>query len=561
MNGKLRELERMSGEIAYYWSSDIPALLGEDTPSFSTFRRRVQEGKIHTVDIGGRETAFNAEDVQLFVAGKLTKPRGGAHRTKRNKHTIALPGSVVPQAHIALAGEDDFLHLYLRESDQIGYIHAIAPPILHAWSGENNLLSWFSYTTGNKTDVTALLTLLPLPETTIQRLLSGEISFGQIPPNDILSYNPGEHYSAIIVSAAAKVGQQDNILLLARRAFSDLARHSILIDNLYALADEQDDSPLMRIITYCAFTPIDESGKQWRLRPFYRKFQPASFIREYRSFVLNDERKLKNMLLTDTTPDVTVIGALRDFFNKEKQVSDARQRDLTEVLLKRITIEPDGRIVQIGQEQRKQRNVFVRPIQNDHDIEDAMLINASLFGASKRFTLPQLVDQRRPWITKNPDTYRVLEIDGRVIGYVFILPLPQPVLQRLLEGTTLVGDISVDDLQTYQAGEEYNLFLHTLGIHKSIQDTAKRWAGFYLLAGMYKLFTDLGRRGIRISNLYTRSNEFDGVNWAAAFGLDEITVPGVENKLVMRLDFSDPTKTSLQAYREALAEYEGTTKK
>jgi len=76
MNRKLEELQRVSNDTTFYWYSDIPALLGENTPSFSTFRRRVREGAIHTVDVGGREAAFKAEDVQLFVAGKLTKPRG-----------------------------------------------------------------------------------------------------------------------------------------------------------------------------------------------------------------------------------------------------------------------------------------------------------------------------------------------------------------------------------------------------------------------------------------------------------------------------------------------------
>jgi len=74
---------------------------------------------------------------------------------------------------------------------------------------------------------------------------------------------------------------------------------------------------------------------------------------------------------------------------------------------------------------------------------------------------------------------------------------------------------------------------------------------------MHQLFTDLGRRGIHINALYARSNEFDGVNWAAAFGMEEIAVPGVENKLVMRLDFASDSP-SLQAYKKALAEYERT---
>jgi len=322
-----------------------------------------------------------------------------------------------------------------------------------------------------------MLTLLPLPETTIQSLLRGELQFGQIPVEHVMTYHPDEHHSLMIVSAAAKTGQEESILLVARRAFRDLAKHSILVEDLYALADEQEDSPLMRLIACCAFTPLDETGKQWKLRPFYRKFQPSVFIQEYRSSVINNERKLKNMLL-DETRETVAIEALREFFNKEKHESEKRQRNLIDLVLKRIRIDPDGRIVRMDLDQQKQRNIFVRPIRDDHDIEAALLINMSLFGTSKRYTLSQLVEQRRPWIAKNPDIYQVLEVEGRVIGYVLILPLSQPALDSLLQGTVRASDISVDDLQEYHTDKGYNLLLHTLVFIRVFRTRRKNSPGF-----------------------------------------------------------------------------------
>jgi hypothetical protein len=554
----------MTEQPEFYYPNEIAGLLKRHSKPKSSFYNLVKQGAIQPEFRDG-EKVYSGPNVRAFLNGELhpvnqkRQSTSLKRRVKRSADRRSVKLSSEPEIVVDVAtGEDDFLQLYLRESDKIGYIHAITVPLLHAWSTSNGLISWFAHPSNNRANVVAMLTIVPVPETTIRRLLAGEISFSQIPPDEILTYQPGEHYNAIIVSAAATAGRQDAILLVARQVFADLGKRSIQIDNFYALADRQQDSPLMRLISHCAFTPLDRLGKQWVLEPFYREFQPADFVAKYRSDVSNEERKLKNMLLIDEGKE-TAIAALRNFFNKERSGADTRQRDLAEMILKRIHIDADGRILRTNLDQEKQRDVFVRPIKSDDDLRAAMLINASLFGASKRFTLDQLVERRRPWVEKNPDTYRILEVERQVLGYVFIIPLPRPVLDRLLAGTTLVGDISVDDLQDYQPGKEYDLFLHTLGIHKSIQDNPKKLDGFYLLAGVYQLFVDLARRGIRINNLYTRSNEYDGVNWAAAFGMEEITVPGVENKLVMHLDFSDQTNRSLQAYRDALAEYEKTT--
>jgi hypothetical protein len=138
------------------------------------------------------------------------------------------------------------------------------------------------------------------------------------------------------------------------------------------------------------------------------------------------------------------------------------------------------------------------------------------------------------------------------------MPLPMPIIDRILAGELRVGDISVSDLQKYQPGTAYNLYVQTVGVHETIQGVARRIAGMYLLAGMHKLFVDLANAGVELRSVYTRSNEIDGIKLAAALDMDEITVPGVDDKLVLKLDFMDKDKQSLHAYRDALERYKST---
>src|SRR5579884_1705995 len=125
MEQRLKALERTSNGITFYWSSDIPELIkGEEgTPSLSSFRRRAQEGKIRTVEVGGRETAYHSEDVKRFLRGELSLQRGGARTRKRAKQAGApAPATGYEQLAIDTAKESDLLHLYLLESEQLDYI-------------------------------------------------------------------------------------------------------------------------------------------------------------------------------------------------------------------------------------------------------------------------------------------------------------------------------------------------------------------------------------------------------------------------------------------------------
>jgi len=504
---------------------------------------------------------YNAEDVRQFLQGKLSLQRGGTRN--RNKRKQARPSTNVDNAYeqlaIDTAKESDLLHLYLLESEQLDYMRAIVPPTLHSWSQVNDLVYWFAYNESNRAEIIAMLGILPLSNKTIPRLVRSELKASHIPADDVLTYKPGEHYHCVIVSAAAREGQQEAIMPLMRRAFDDWDSRSVFVDSLYALTPDGDEySPLARIVANCAFVPLDEEGKLWRLRPFFRKFQPADFVREYRDGVLKNAtnaRKEDNNMLVLEAEKALPLTALRQLLEDEKR--EAKKRDFTQIVLKHFTVEEGGRIIRTDIDSSKQRRVYVRPMQGDDDIRATLRINASLFGSSKKYTEDQLVEQRRPWIEKNRDIYRVLEIDEHVIGFLFVMPLPTPIIERILSGELRVGDISVADLQEYRPGVAYNLYLQTLGVHKSIQDTQKRISGMYLLAGMHKLFVDLAQRGVEIHAVYTRSNETDGVKVAAALDMDEIMVPGVDDKLVLKLDFTED-KQSLHAYKTALEQYKST---
>ena len=216
MEQRLKELERTSNGTVFYWSSDIPALLGDDTPSVSSVRRRVREGKIHTVDAGGRETAYNAEDVRRFLRGELSLPRGGA---RKKTSRIPAKASLTTQAPmIGSALPDDLPRVFVMEYEQVG-MNAAGPHTAMSWLKKNEEVYWLLSNPMDRQDIWATLVVLPLADDIIFRLLRGEISLNEITPDSIQVYEPDRGYSCYL-SAVARPEHQNVLPLLVKHVFA-----------------------------------------------------------------------------------------------------------------------------------------------------------------------------------------------------------------------------------------------------------------------------------------------------------------------------------------------------
>ncbi len=551
----------------YYWASEIPTLISSTTPSLSSFYRCVAKNQIRKVDNQGKpDAAYNGEDVQRFLSGELTRRKGEAGREKlssKQKNVSIHEGNLrVSGTSVALqpltidvAQYDDLYDLYGLEINQVGLMDAIAPPTYIPWLQANDHAYWMLFDSKNRKNIIAMLGVLPLREDIIRRLIDKEIVPSQITAQDVLSYTSDGKFSVYIISAITKPEQKDTIIALIQHLFSYWCEHFISVESVYAsVADSNEDTPLMRIMTECFFVPLNHEKDQWELRPLERSYQPL-FIKNYQECIQGHNEKVKkeksSMLVLDrpTTPSLDDLRAIYT-----KSLTRKGNEDYTAKVHGIVDVDENGYVTR--RDGYNQRKVWVGRVRDDDDIRATLRINASLFGSSKKFTEDQLVEFRRAWLRKNPDIYRVLEIDGEVVGFIFAIPLPMPVIDRILLGEIKVGDVSMEDLQEYKPGQPpVNIYLQTLGLHAKIQGGEKYFAGSYLIAGTERLITDVGRQGGEVSGIFTRSDESDGLKMIGAMAFDEM--PNFSErvgKLVFSLDFSQD-KPSLRAYKQALESY------
>jgi len=146
-------------------------------------------------------------------------------------------------------------------------------------------------------------------------------------------------------------------------------------------------------------------------------------------------------------------------------------------------------------------------------------------------------------------------VNGRVVGFINAFPFSDSIINRILVGEMKVGDVPFEELREYVPGQKTNVYLQTVGVHKDFQGQTKRRYGIYMISGFSSLINDLGRRGIELGSLFTRSDEVDGINLSYALGLKKYPVPGVE-KIVFRLDFEDTNNVFLHDYQAGLTAYQ-----
>jgi hypothetical protein len=538
---------------ATYTAAEAKAQFLAHGLAVSRLYRRVHEGAIKDYLTEGRKrgAAYSKADVDRVCATEGTKG-------KRLSTAVQVPTSVTEGSDLTvdIAGLDDLIPLYLLETDQDGIVDAFAIPRYTSPLLNVNKFSYLiAFDPRDRKSVVAMLGVVPVRSEVLQQLLKREIVPSQITAKDVIQYKSGKTYNVYIVSAATKPEQKDAIMLLVRRLFAYWQENRIIVESIHLFIPTGSDgkplvrdTPLMRIAKQCYFTPSPKRDL-WELRP-EEGYQPADFVENYQ-LAIEAYKGNNHMLVLDK------LDELREIY--QRYVGRRGHDDLATRVRSIYAIDDAGNITR--RDGRNEHKAWIGPVRNDNDIRATLRINAGLFGDSKRFTEDQHVAVRRAWLQKNPDIYRILEIDGEVAGFITAFPFTMDVIVSILKGEIRVGgNIPADQLQVYEPGREpVGVYVQTVGLKASIargdEGVLKNFAGSCLIAGMERLLEEVGGRGVEIEGIYTRSDERDGLKWIGAMGFDEMPeYSEVAGKLVFHLDFTQD-KTSLRGYKEALAEY------
>lgn len=194
---------------------------------------------------------------------------------------------------------------------------------------------------------------------------------------------------------------------------------------------------------------------------------------------------------------------------------------------------------------RKQPTTFTKVITREEVFETAKLSD-DIFGGHID------VDRQMRWIEKNPDIMYVAKSEGKVVGYVIILPLKPERIEKLLREEERTIDLEADDIEVFQPGVPLHLYGGAIGVLIGLSLAEKRAYGARLVSGLVDVLLDMGRKGIVIETFTARSTKPDGIRLLRSLGFTQI--PSTTEKKDFILDVRKSGAREVMQYKRALVE-------
>ncbi len=163
--------------------------------SSSTFKSLVDSGKIRKITPPGRKQGMYlkedvdkaAQEIQLF----RRRQRPAQETAKNQGATDWIQTSDLP-------------YILAYDLEMYGIENTVDISITHAWWKKNPHMCRILYDKEDRRNIWGVITIMPMEEPTIFKLLKGEMREQEITPDDILTYEPGRHYFGYVASASVK---------------------------------------------------------------------------------------------------------------------------------------------------------------------------------------------------------------------------------------------------------------------------------------------------------------------------------------------------------------------
>lgn len=168
--------------------------------------------------------------------------------------------------------------------------------------------------------------------------------------------------------------------------------------------------------------------------------------------------------------------------------------------------------------------------------------------------------KRNAWLDRNPEIAFVVKSHNRVRGCIFILPLREEKIRELLaEDNYATGSIDAEDILPFEIGVPTNLFLLSMASDDNgVGRTNRRKWGSVIVRGLFNVIEDLGRRGIPVNLIASRSSLPDGIRLMRHIGFWEMEPCGSRKNFVIEvpqsgLGFVMKHKAALKQWKQQQA--------
>lgn len=162
-------------------------------------------------------------------------------------------------------------------------------------------------------------------------------------------------------------------------------------------------------------------------------------------------------------------------------------------------------------------------------------------------TIP--LERRVEFYKKNPDVDFVAVKDERVIGHLSLFPLPEHIILSLLAGKLRGWEVTADDLERYEAGKQYKLFVMAIAVDKREQEAGRVYAGLLVREAQKAIF-EMAWQKVIVRAIYGTSRTRDGIYLAGRIGMETLEELSDTHRKAFILDMGKNETRWAKEYRD-----------
>jgi predicted DNA-binding transcriptional regulator AlpA len=255
----------------FYTAAEAIARLEAAGLSESTFYRYVREGIITKELPKGRQRGALYPRDQVNEV--LARHRGGSEQLHRATQDEAHPGLT------DWVQSSDLPYLLALDYELYGPENVVEISIMRPWWERNHHMCRILYDAGDRRSIWGALTVMPLREEMIYRLLRGEMREVDIRADDILTYEDGHSYLGYVASAIIRPEHRARMRTLIRSVLHFWCEQHphVKLDKLFAFAATDEGLLLMK---HLFFSPRYDLGPDaFELDPY--RPNPSPLIQDF----------------------------------------------------------------------------------------------------------------------------------------------------------------------------------------------------------------------------------------------------------------------------------------
>jgi len=249
--------------------------------SENTFYRHAREKKIRKTLPADRERGalYSKEDIK-----KLTD----FHKARSKKRVEDIRTVKEDLVKTDWFNEKDLPHLLVLDYEMYGIEESLDLSISYGWWSKNPQVCRMLYNAQNRKDIWGYITVIPMEQETILKLLRREMHERDIRPEHILTYDKGKEYSIYAASVVMKPEHRSHLRGLINSVFNYWCSHypDHKISKIYAYADSDEGWHLIRHLFFSPRYDIGEKAFELDMR----QINPSPLITSFQE-CLEENRK------------------------------------------------------------------------------------------------------------------------------------------------------------------------------------------------------------------------------------------------------------------------------